>query len=178
MILIDKILQLHMETLLRPAVHFCFRQQTYNRFCKREMGVLLNCDLGSLLMMSVYNLLMIKNYWKTLLRSKTSSLQLYFYTSLWSPWVAEEAVMSDHGQWCVSTDGSYYAGERLTGLEYHQKLNLLFVTSKQSGVLVYDSTSSTLLKTSKISGLLLLLHAFLLSAAMQLLYYYDYVSTI
>lgn len=60
--------------------------------------------------------------------------------------------MAKPEKWCVTTDGSFYAGDKLNGLEYHQKLNLLFVTSQEFGVLVYDTTSSTLLKKAGVSG--------------------------
>ena len=59
--------------------------------------------------------------------------------------------MSDRGSWSVTTDGTFYAGQQLSGLEYNHKLNLLLVTSQESGLLVYDSTS-TLLKKSDVSG--------------------------
>lgn len=61
--------------------------------------------------------------------------------------------MSDHDQWCIATDGSFSVGEKsLSGLEYHQKLNLLLITSEESGIHVYDTTSSTLLKKTNASS--------------------------
>lgn len=61
--------------------------------------------------------------------------------------------MSDQDQWCIATDESFSVGEKaLSGLEYHQKLNILLVTSEDSGILIYDSTSSTLLKKTDAAG--------------------------
>ena len=61
--------------------------------------------------------------------------------------------MSDQDQWCIATDGSFSVGEKgLCSLEYHQKLNLLLITSEESGIHVYDTTSSTLLKKTNASS--------------------------
>jgi len=60
--------------------------------------------------------------------------------------------MSDHDRWFITTDGSFSLGGTLTGLHYHQKLNLLFITSKSNGILVYDITSSTPLKSTNAAG--------------------------
>jgi len=67
-------------------------------------------------------------------------------------WEASDEKMNDHEQWCISADGSIPISEHLSGLDYHPKLNVLLVTSRESGLMVFDTTSSSLIKKTSLTG--------------------------
>lgn len=63
-------------------------------------------------------------------------------------------------QWSISAEGTVTIGETLLSIDYLQRFNLVFVATAQSGVLVYDAISWTLIKKSDVSGMVFYLMPF------------------